>query len=139
VLDAAQNLMRTYAAPGRIEKNLVSLWAEADPPVRGRPGARKLRSGTAEANAVAVTCRRVIEAGVNPRELMIQLSSTRARAIEIHAALTNAEVPFAPARDADSRSWTSPSSAEQSRYTWSRGCRFGRCRGRNTRRQRRLT
>lgn len=101
VLDAAQSLMRTYAAPGRIEKNLVSLWADADPPVRGRLGAWKVRSGTAEANVIAVTCRRLIDAGMNPRELMILLSSTRAQASEIHAALTTAEVPFSPVREAD--------------------------------------
>jgi DNA helicase-2/ATP-dependent DNA helicase PcrA len=101
VLDAAQSLMRTYAAPGRIEKNLVSLWADADPPVGGRLGTWKMRSGAAEANVIAGTCRRLIDAGMNPRELMILLSSTRAQASEIQAALTDAELPSSPVREAD--------------------------------------
>lgn len=49
VLDAAQTLMRTYAAEGRIEKDLISLWAEADPPVSGGLGAWSFKTDEAEA------------------------------------------------------------------------------------------
>jgi DNA helicase-2/ATP-dependent DNA helicase PcrA len=101
VLDAAQTLIRTYGADQRIEKNLVSLWETADPPVRGGLGCWEFLSGAAEAAAIAASCSRLIDAGMNPREIMILLASTRTQAAEISAALEQAGVPFAPAREAD--------------------------------------
>jgi DNA helicase-2/ATP-dependent DNA helicase PcrA len=101
VLDAAQTLIRSYGADQRIEKNLMSLWDTADPPVRGGLGCWAFISGVAEAAAIASSCSRLIEAGMNPREIMILLASTRTQAAEINAALEQAGVPFAPVREAD--------------------------------------
>jgi DNA helicase II / ATP-dependent DNA helicase PcrA len=56
VLDAAQTLIRSYGAERRIEKNLLSLWATAEPPVRGGLGCWQFASGAAEAAAIAVSC-----------------------------------------------------------------------------------
>jgi DNA helicase-2/ATP-dependent DNA helicase PcrA len=100
VLDAAQTLIRSYGADQRIEKNLVSLWETADPPVRGGLGCWEFVSGAAEAAAIATSCKRLMEAGMNPRDIMILLSSTRTQAAEINAALEKCGVPFAPAREA---------------------------------------
>jgi DNA helicase-2/ATP-dependent DNA helicase PcrA len=99
VLDAAQTLIRSYGADGRIEKNLVSLWDTADPRVAGGLGCWQFVSGAAEASAIAVSCRRLIDAGMNPHDLMILLVSTRTQAAEIQAALEAAEVPYEPVRD----------------------------------------
>jgi DNA helicase II / ATP-dependent DNA helicase PcrA len=99
VLSAAESLMRRFAAPGRIEKNLHSLWGEADPPVPGVLESWRLRSGQAEARTVAESCRRLIEAGIEPRQIMILLSSTYSQAPLIQTALDSEEVPYSPARE----------------------------------------
>ena len=99
VLETAQSLMRAFPAPDRIEKNLRSLWGDADPPVHGVVQCWRLRSGQAEARAVAASCRRLIEAGLEPRDIMVLLSSTRSQAQLIQDALTNEGVPFSPAQE----------------------------------------
>jgi DNA helicase-2/ATP-dependent DNA helicase PcrA len=99
VLDTAQSLMRAFPAPDRIEKNLRSLWGDADPPVQGTVECWRLRSGQAEARAVAESCRRLIEAGVEPREIMVLLSSTRSQAQLIQDALASEDVPCSPAQE----------------------------------------
>lgn len=99
VLDAAQSLIRRFPAPGRIDKDLTSLWADADPPVEGAAGCWSFASGQAEARAIATSCRRLVEAGVQPSEIMILLASTRSQSTAIHDALTEAQVPFSPARE----------------------------------------
>lgn len=99
VLDAAQTLIRRFPAPGRIDKNLTSLWADADPPVEGAVGCWSFASGQGEARAIASSCRRLIDTGLQPSEIMILLTSTRSQATAIHDALTEAEAPFSPARE----------------------------------------
>jgi DNA helicase II / ATP-dependent DNA helicase PcrA len=101
VLDGAQTLIRSNATPERIEKQLVSLWGSADPPLEGRLGLWRQRHGAEEARAIAVSCRRLIDAGLSPREVMILLASTRAQAREIHEALESAGVPYSPVREED--------------------------------------
>ncbi len=96
ILDAAQNVIREYAADGRIEKNLVSLWAEADQPVPGALECWSFDSGRAEARAVAQSCQRLIEAGLEPSQIMILLSSKTTPGRDIQAALKEVEVPYAP-------------------------------------------
>lgn len=100
VLNAAQTLMRTYAAEGRIEKDLVSLWEEADPPVSGGLGAWSFKTGAAEAHAIAQSCAALVTAGMNPRDVMILLAST-GQARELHEALADEGVPFALVREED--------------------------------------
>jgi DNA helicase-2/ATP-dependent DNA helicase PcrA len=96
VLDAAQTLIRKYAADGRIEKNLVSLWADADPPVPGALGCWSFLSGRAEARAIAQSCQRLIGAGMEPSQIMILLASKTTPGRDIEAALDELEVPYAP-------------------------------------------
>jgi DNA helicase-2/ATP-dependent DNA helicase PcrA len=99
VLDTAQSLIRAFPAPDRIEKNLRSLWGDADPPAEGVVEYWRLRSGQAEARALAESCRRLIEAGVEPRQVMILLSSTYSQAQLIQNALGSEDVPFSLARE----------------------------------------
>jgi DNA helicase-2/ATP-dependent DNA helicase PcrA len=96
VLDAAQTLIRKYAADGRIEKNLVSLWAEADPPVPGALGCWSFLSGRAEARAIAQSCERLIGAGMEPSQIMILLASKTTPGRDVQAALDEFDVPYAP-------------------------------------------
>jgi DNA helicase-2/ATP-dependent DNA helicase PcrA len=96
VLDAAQSLIRNYAADGRIEKNLVSLWADADPPVLGALGCWSFKSGRAEARAVAQSCEQLIGEGIEPSQIMILLASKTTPGRDIEAALDELEVPYAP-------------------------------------------
>lgn len=99
VLDAAQTLIRTFPADGRIEKNLVSLWDEADPPIPGGRGCWTFSSGAAEATAIASSCRALINAGMAPQQIMILLASTRTQAREIGDALQAAGVPHSSPRE----------------------------------------
>jgi len=96
VLDSAQTLIRRYAADGRIEKNLVSLWADADPPVPGALGCWSFLSGRAEARAIAQSCQRLIGAGMEPSQIMILLASKTTPGRDIEPALDELEVPYAP-------------------------------------------
>jgi DNA helicase-2/ATP-dependent DNA helicase PcrA len=100
VLDAAQTLIRANAADGRIEKNLVSLWEGADPPVLGGLGCWKFASGVAEARAIARSCQRLIGAGVRASELMILVASKTTPASDIEAALGELDVPYSPVKEA---------------------------------------
>jgi ATP-dependent DNA helicase UvrD/PcrA len=100
VLDAAQTLIRSYGAAERIEKNLVSLWETADPPESGGLGCWQFASGSAEAAGIAQSCRQLIDAEMNPRDIMILLVSTRTQASEIQSALEAAGVPFEAVREA---------------------------------------
>lgn len=84
VLDAAQTLIRAYAAQGRIEKHLASLWDTADPPVRGGLGCWRFDTDDSEAQAIAQSCKRLIEAGMDPRQIMVLLASTRTQARPIN-------------------------------------------------------
>ncbi len=99
VLDAAQALIRQFPAPGRIDKDLTSLWANADPSIDGDVRCWRFASGQAEARAIAASCHGLIDAGVDPSEIMILLASTRSQSTAIHDALAAAEVPFSPARE----------------------------------------
>lgn len=101
VLDAAQSLIRAHATDQRIEKNLVSLWQEADPPVLGGLGCWTFPSGAAEARAVAQSCQRLIAAGIPASEIMILVATKTTPANDVEAALTQVNVPFSPARDDD--------------------------------------
>lgn len=100
VLDGAQTLIRRNANEGRIEKGLSSMYDKADPSVHGRLDCWRFTDDRTEASAIAESCRRLCAAGMNPRDIMVLLSSRRpARAL--HEALEEADVPFAPIREAD--------------------------------------
>lgn len=100
VLDGAQSLIRANADVGRIEKQLTSMYATADPARPGRLGCWRFGDDRTEARAVAESCRHLIDAGMDPREIMILLSA-RGPAPGIHGALETAGVPFAPLRERD--------------------------------------
>ena len=100
VLHGAQELIRANANDGRIEKNLVSMYETADPPLKGRLDCWRFKSDHAEAQAVAASCRNLVDAGIAPRDIMILLSA-RGPASGLHTALEDAGVPYAPIRERD--------------------------------------
>lgn len=79
VLDAAQTLIRHYASSGRIEKQLTSMYAKAEPAVRGGVGRWHFDNDEAEATAIAESCAKLCDVGISPREIMILLASKRPR------------------------------------------------------------
>lgn len=100
VLDAAQTLIRANATHGRIEKNLTSMYANATPGVRGGLGCWRFATDQAEAEAIATSCAHLTASGMNPRDIMILLSSRRPARL-LHEALELLEVPFSPIREED--------------------------------------
>lgn len=74
VLLAADALIKANAGMNRVPKRLVSLYAEADPPVAGTVHRWRFPRDTNEARAIADTCRDLIRAGLPPREILILLS-----------------------------------------------------------------
>ena len=98
VLGAAESLITAFAAPGRIPKEYISLYADSDPPVAGALGCWRFRDGAEEARAIAQSCRRLIDAGMAPREIMVLVANARALGWQLRQAFDEAEVPFEPPR-----------------------------------------
>lgn len=98
VLAAAQSVIDANPGPGRIPKNHVSLYASAAPPQQGVVHRWSFTSGDSEARAVAESCRALIQAGVNPPEILILLSNTRTLWSGLMAEFQTAGVPFEPPR-----------------------------------------
>ena len=76
------------------------MYENANPAVRGRLDCWRFNNDETEAEAVAQSCQRLCAAGMNPRDIMILLSSRRP-ARRLHEALEAADVPFAPVREKD--------------------------------------
>jgi DNA helicase II / ATP-dependent DNA helicase PcrA len=74
VLHAAATLIAARPGLNRIPKAHTSLYAASDPPVPGRVHCWRFQHATAEARAVAHSCRDLIAAGTNPRDILILLS-----------------------------------------------------------------
>lgn len=98
VLAAGQAVIGANPDPARISKNHVSLYATAAPPQQGVVHRWSFTSGGAEARAVAESCRDLLQAGINPREILILLSNTRTLWSELRAEFQTASVPCEPPR-----------------------------------------
>jgi DNA helicase-2/ATP-dependent DNA helicase PcrA len=94
VAAAAQALVQAHPAPNRIAKTLTSLYAAAVPPAAGIVHRWRHATAVAEAEAIAASCRDLIQAGVGPREILMLLSNQRSQSRTITDALTAAGVPF---------------------------------------------
>lgn len=98
VLGAAENLIANFAAPERIPKEHISLYADSDPAVEGGFGCWSFDDGADEAEAIAASCRRLIDAGMPPREIMVLLSNAPALWWQLREAFEARDVPFEPPR-----------------------------------------
>lgn len=99
VIDAAGSLIEAHPLPGRIPKDLTSLYGTANPPVEGLVHRWRFGSAGEEARAIAETCRDLIGEGVAASEILILLSDTRALGKDILGALDRAGVEYAPPRE----------------------------------------
>jgi ATP-dependent DNA helicase UvrD/PcrA len=78
VLAASTTLIAAYPAPGRIAKTHASLYAAATPVVQGSVFRWRFTTARNEARAIAASCRDLIAAGMNHREILILLGNQRA-------------------------------------------------------------
>ena len=103
VLNAALTLIEANSPGERIPKALISLYADAEPPLQGALACASYATDDAEAAGVAISCRRLLEAGVDPRQILILLSNQRAQGPTLYGALDDADVPYEPARESSFR------------------------------------
>lgn len=96
VVATANAIMGTYPAQNRIPKNLQSLYLAAAPALTGIVHRWNFPSATAEATAVASSCRTLIDGGLNPKDILILLSNQRELLSPLRDALTAVTVPFDP-------------------------------------------
>ncbi len=92
ILHASTTLIGAFPAPGRIEKEHFSLYAEAEPPVNGTVHHWRFAHPGNEATAIAQSCKRLVDAGMNPRDILILLSNQRVLGRPIIEALEESEV-----------------------------------------------
>jgi DNA helicase-2/ATP-dependent DNA helicase PcrA len=94
----ANTLMLGYPSQNRIPKTLNSLYLRAVPPVPGVVHRWRFPNAATEADSVASSCQFLINAGVNPRDILILLSNQRELLGGLKDSLTAAHVPFEPPR-----------------------------------------
>jgi len=93
ILSASMALIAANPAPDRIPKTHISLYATASPPITGYMHRWQFGHASTEAKAVAASCRLLIDAGMNPREILILLSNQLALARPLINELEAAKVP----------------------------------------------
>ena len=98
VLNSGQSLISANPGPDRITKNLVSLYSTADPPVQGITHLWNYPSGISEARGIAKSCSDLIQAGMNPREILVLLSNRHALGSTLSTEFQTAGVSFEPPR-----------------------------------------
>jgi DNA helicase II / ATP-dependent DNA helicase PcrA len=103
IVEAASALIAVNSPPGRIPKNLTSLYGQANPPIHGRVFRHHFPSATAEARAIAQSCSQLLSQGLNPRDMLILLSNSNLTERTITNALSDAEVPFEPIKRSEFR------------------------------------
>lgn len=94
ILDPALGLMTAYASDTRIRKKYIAVPSLAEPPVVGRLERWYFRGQRREADAIANSCRSLIDAGMPPEEIAILLSSRRPMEQTIVRSLDTAGVPY---------------------------------------------
>jgi DNA helicase II / ATP-dependent DNA helicase PcrA len=77
VLAAGVALINAHPGLNRIAKNHTSLYTAAAPPVQGTMLRWRFGTARAEARVIAASCRDLIAAGMNPREIFILLNNQR--------------------------------------------------------------
>jgi superfamily I DNA/RNA helicase len=96
VLKSANKLITMNQAPGRIPKNLISVYSSSVPPVSGNLFLHYYRNDSEEARAIAVSCNSLILAGIPANDILVLLSNSRALSGKITQAFVAASVPFRP-------------------------------------------
>jgi DNA helicase-2/ATP-dependent DNA helicase PcrA len=94
ILDPALGLMTAHAPDTRIPKEYIAVPSLADPPVVGRVERWYFRGQRREADAIAHSCRGLVDAGIPPEEIAILLSSRRPMEQTIVESLDAVGVPY---------------------------------------------
>jgi DNA helicase II / ATP-dependent DNA helicase PcrA len=98
IADAANALMIGYPSQNRIPKVLNSLYAGAAPAVAGVVHRWRFPNATMEFDSIAASCQALINARINPRDILILLSNQRELLGGLKNSLNAANVPFEPPR-----------------------------------------
>jgi DNA helicase-2/ATP-dependent DNA helicase PcrA len=98
ILVGASRLITYNPSPPRLQKTVVSLYANSNPPVQGRLHVWRLPTGALEAVALAESCRSLIAAGLHGEDVLILLSNRRAQLSLILQALDSVTVAYAAPR-----------------------------------------
>ena len=93
IVQSATSLINSYPVPNRIPKTLTSLYAVATPPLQGIVECWQFQTGVLEAQAIAESCRDLIQAGMPPREILLLLSNTRILSRDLVNALNVLQIP----------------------------------------------
>jgi DNA helicase-2/ATP-dependent DNA helicase PcrA len=96
ILAVGQSLIAANAQPNRIPKAYISLYATANPAVPGVVHRWQFATGVTEARAIAASCRDLIAAGLNPRDVLILLGNQRVLLPALHAEFASANVEYEP-------------------------------------------
>jgi ATP-dependent DNA helicase Rep len=100
VVECANTLITHFALPNRIPKVLVSLHGQANPPEGGVVHRWRFQTDRQEADAIALSCRDLVTAGVPPREVLVLVSNKRVQIPLLRQSLQNAKVEYdAPRAD----------------------------------------
>jgi DNA helicase-2/ATP-dependent DNA helicase PcrA len=99
ILSAAMNLMAAHPAPGRITKHQHSLYSNSSPPVGGVVHRWRFATASAEARAVAESCRDLIASGMSPHDILILVSNQRALGSLLMQELNSVNVSFENPRE----------------------------------------
>lgn len=100
VVASANTLIAHFALPNRIPKVLVSMHGQANPPEGGVVHRWHFHRDRDEADAVALSCRALIAAGIPSHELLVLVSNKRAQIPLLRQAFQQAHVEFdAPRAD----------------------------------------
>ena len=96
IVSAANALIAAYPSQNRIPKALMSLYQAAIPQLAGAVHRWRFLTTNAENAAIASSCRTLIDAGLDPRDILILLSNQRELLRPLRDALENAAVAFEP-------------------------------------------
>jgi len=100
ILSVAERLLNQYGSAERIEKHYMAVPSQATPPIVGSVHRWTFGGWVAEANAIAQSCKNLIDSGLPASEIAILLSNKPAQRPTLCEALEREEVPFSTGEEA---------------------------------------
>ncbi|MBN1833426.1 MAG: ATP-dependent helicase [Deltaproteobacteria bacterium] len=94
VVQSATSVIAAHPLPQRIPKILNSLYSNANPQLTGLVARWIFQLGVMEAQAVAQSCRDLIQAGMPPRSILILLSNTKVLLRALTDAFDALQLPY---------------------------------------------
>jgi DNA helicase-2/ATP-dependent DNA helicase PcrA len=94
VVQSATSVITAHPLPQRIPKNLNSLYSNANPQLAGLVARWIFPLGVMEAQAVAQSCRDLIQAGMLPRRILILVSNKKILLKQLTDALDALQLPY---------------------------------------------